>query len=483
MGRRLKSIGEVFSETWELYKRRAVPILVVILLTTLLVIFLICALGIIMALGLGGQQALTGQLQGGQVSTTTVIAGLVVFLVSMILIIWSQASTVAVTVDEDLGIMAALKAGWKYLIPLTWVGTLYMGIVMTGLTLFLLPGLILGLSMSLCFYIMIDEDLHGMDAVLASRQYVRGHWWNTFLKFFPVWLASIAVGLIPFIGQILSFIFTPFLLLYMVVVYRDLKEAAGEVDLRTGSRWLWALMAAVGIVLPLLGLVGAVVTLGPQLPEMMKQVQEGKIPGMDLPRLHDVPQSSTSGKKNASPVARRLQSVDGSWIWRDPTGDTNNPLLDIKEVSVKSGQEELLLTVTLGRMIDHYFAAAEASTLDPLVSFYLDTDVNRETGGDPLAGSGRSGYDVILDVLLEARPQDAGKGKVHVSLYTLDGRDRQSLGALDDTAVTVSGNTLKIRLPYILLHVAGKDTIRGCYREAGQQQGSGLAKDKLIPLK
>ncbi len=483
MSVQLKSIGEVFSKTWELYKSRAVPILVVILLTTFLMLALISSFAIIAILGLGGLQALTGELQGGQFSPTVVAAVLAVVLVMTVLIIWSQAATVAVSVDEDLGIMDGLRAGWKYLLPMTWVGTLYMGIVMIGLSLFLVPGLILGLSMSLCFYALIDEDLRGMDAVLASRLYMRGHWWNTFVKFFLVWLLSIAISLIPFVGQLLSFIFTPFLLLYMVVVYRDLKEAAGEVDLHFGNKGLWSFLAAAGIMLPLLGLVGVVVTLGPQLPDMMKQVQEGEILGMNLPRLKDLPSSSVSGRKSAAPVVKRLRSVDGSWIWRDPTGDTNNPLLDIKEVSAKSGHDELLLTVTLARPVEHYFAAANTSTFDPLISFYLDTDVNRETGGKAIPVSGRSGYDVVVDILLETRPEDAGTGRVHVGLYTLDGQDRQSFGAPDDTAVIVSGNTVKIRLPYILLHVARKDTLRICYREAGQEQGSGLAKDKLIPLK
>lgn len=483
MGAQLKSIGEVFAETWDLYKRRAVPILVVILLTTFLILFLFFAFALIAVVALGGLQALTGQLQGDQLSPTAIIIALTVFLVTTILIVWSQAATVAVSVDEDLAVMDALRAGWRYLVPLTWVGTLYMGIVMTGLTLFLVPGLILGLSMSLCFYALIDEDLHGMDAVLASRLYMRGHWWNTFIKFFLVWLVSIAVSLIPFVGQLLSFVFTPFLLLYMVIVYRDLKEAAGEVDLQSGSRWLWAIMAAAGIVLPLLGLVGAMVTLGPKLPGMIKQIEDGTIAGIDPAQLHGLPSSPVSGQRSTPSVVRRLQSVDGFWIWRDPIGDTSNRLLDIKEVSAKSGQEELLLTVTLARPVGHYYAAADVSTFAPLVSFYLDSDVNRETGGKAIAESGRSGYDMVVDVLLEARPDDVDKGEEHVVLYTLDGQERRALDARDDTTVTVSGNTLKIRLPYNLFHVGPGDTLRICYREVGQQQGSGLAKDKLIPLK
>ena len=292
MGSPLKSITEVFSETWDLYKQRAVPILLVILLTSFLVIVCICIFGVMMALGLGGVEALRGHPVPGGFSPLAVLIALFSFLVLCILIFWSQAVTIAVTVDNNLGIMEALKAGWKYLIPLGWVATLYMGIVMTGMTLFLVPGLILGLSMSLCCYALFDDDLRGMDALLASQCYVKGHWWNTLGKFFLVGLAFMALGLVPFIGQLLSFLFTPFLLLYMVVVYRDLKEAAGAVELHSGFRWLWTFMAVVGILLPLLGLIGALVTLGPQLPGYIQQLKEGKIPGLELSCPYNMEKSS-----------------------------------------------------------------------------------------------------------------------------------------------------------------------------------------------
>ena len=483
MSSQLKSITEVFSETWELYRQRAVPILLVILLTSVLVIAVISIFGVLMALGLGGMELLNGQLEPGRFGPLTAILALVGFLVMFMLIFWSQAATIAMTVDTTLGIMDALKAGWKYLIPLGWVGTLYMGIVMTGMALFLIPGIIFGLSMSLCFYALIDDERRGMDALLVSQRYVHGHWWNTFGKFFLVWLASMAVGLIPFIGQLLSFIFTPFLLLYMVVVYRDLKEATGEVDLHSGPRWVWTLMAAVGILLPLLGLIGALVTLGPQLPGLIRQIQQGKVPGLECSAPHNMQQNSAGTESVRAPAARRLSSVDGSLIWHDPVGDTGNPLLDIAEVSAQWSGKELDLSITMARSPADYSASAASGTFAPLISFYLDTDVNRESGGDPLAGSGRLGYDVILDVLLEAGLQDPASEMVQVSMYRLNGQERRSLGTLDTAAVTVSDKTISLRLPYSLLHAEGGETLRICYREAAQQQGSGLAKDQLIPLK
>lgn len=482
MSTQLKTVSEIFTETWGIYKQRAVPIVVVIVLTTVLILGLIVVIGLSTVVALGGLQAVTGDVQAGHFSPGALAVAFAAVLMATVLIVWSQAATLAIAVDDELNVMGALKAGWNYFIPLTWVGSLYMGIVMTGLTLFIIPGMIFGMSLSLCFYILFDEDLRGMDAVLASRHYVRGRWWNTFGKFCAVWLLSAAVSMIPVIGQILSVVFTPFLLLYMVVVYRDLRDTAEPLDLQAGPRWLWSLMAAVGIIVPLLGLLGGIVTMAPQLPDLMRQVEQGKIPGLDLSQIEKAVQSSPMGVTNTPPPVTRLKSVDGSWIWRDPTGDTGNPLLDVKEVSVKGEKSELLFSVTLAKPVGHYFADAETSGYDALISLYIDTDVDRKTGGPAMLGSGRSGYDYVMDVVLETQLDTDQKDRVQVTLFALDGMHRQSRGTVDESGVMVSGNTLKIRIPYALVGISPDDTIRLCFREAGQQQGSGLAKDKLIPL-
>lgn len=482
MKRQLKSIDEVFSETWNLYKRRIIPIIVVVLLVTIISGCLIIGAGVAIFIGLGIEQALTGDMQAMLLNPILIGAVAAFVLLVILLTLWSQAATLAITVDQELGILGGLAAGLKYFFPMLWVGSLYCGIVMTGFSLFIVPGVILGLSLSLCFYIMIEEDLSGIDAVMASRLYMRGHWWNTFVKFLLIWLISAVMSLIPVVGQILSLIFTPFLLLYMVVVYRDLKEAAGEVEPGSCYRWLWVLMAAAGILLPLLGFVGAAVTMGPQLPKMIKEFQERGSVYVNSSAGQVVPPQPVMPGKGNTPAVQPLRSVDGFMVWRDPTGNTGNPLLDIKEVSAKSEQDELLLTVTLAQSFDSYFTAAGAASFDPLISFYLDTDMDHETGGIPFAGLGRTGYDMVVDVLLAAQAGDGNNGQAHVSLYMLNGRERQSLGAVADSAVSISGHTLRIGLPYILLHVAGKDTVRISYREASRQQGTGLAKDKRVPL-
>ena len=88
---------------------------------------------------------------------------------------------------------------------------------------------------------------------------------------------------------------------------------------------------------------------------------------------------------------------------------------------------------------------------------------------------------MAVDVQLSAHADENHSGQPFVSLYQLNGSNRQSLGSVEESAVSISGHTLKIRLTYNQLN-AGGSVVRICYREANQQQGTGMAKDKLVPL-
>ncbi|MCI5132300.1 MAG: hypothetical protein D3904_12460, partial [Candidatus Electrothrix sp. EH2] len=73
-------------------------------------------------------------------------------------------------------------------------------------------------------------------------------------------------------------------------------------------------------------------------------------------------------------------------------------------------------------------------------------------------------------------------------LYRINGEERRSFDTSDTRetrtkAVTVSGDTVTVRLPYSQLKVRPGDTLRMCYREAAQEQGQGVAEDKRVRLK
>ena len=249
-------IGELFSLTWTQYKQRAIPLLAVILISTVLISSLIL---IMVLCGVFGGTVLIHFMKDNIIGIGIIFV-LITFslLIITILLIWCQTAMLAIVVDEELGIIEAFQSGWEYLWPMTWVLTFLTGILITGFTLGILPGFLFLVWFSFCAFIMLDEDRRGLDTLLASREYVRGYGWNTFGKMIVVWLISMIIGILPFIGQFLSMLFTPFFLLYIMAIYRDLKSIKGTVELKeeTGSRIFWWTVTIIGMILPIVALLG-----------------------------------------------------------------------------------------------------------------------------------------------------------------------------------------------------------------------------------
>jgi hypothetical protein len=507
----ISSVGQIFTDAFSLYKRRILPLTAVIIVGYLFTGLVLAGLGFAAYSGLGLnwpqlQQFFNNDVQQIVADPSLLMtnplalpllgAGAVLLLAAFLLIFWAYTAALAAAVDEHHGIFESLCTGWKYLLPMLWISSLYVGILMTASIFFLLPALILSLSMFFGFYVMIDEDRTGLDALMASRLYVRGHWWNTFFKMLLVWLLIMALNaplaLLPhfvdfpgqqIVIQVLSFFISMFFICYSVVVYRDLKQAAGRVDPDSACRCLWMPMALFGIMMPLLGLIGAFVAAGPTLPGELQRMRETFLQqlrqaveqrGLNIPMP-----PPEAAEPDAPPQVQELSSVDDFIIWRDPGGDTHNPLLDIREVSAQGQENELELTVTLAKPLADYFTAENQRDFDSLITFYFDTDMDPASGDALPDAADRTGYDLELDLLLAAPD---GAGQAYASLYAIRPQQRQSLEPLADGSVSFADSSISIRLPYSRFAAASGSTLRVCFREADQQEGSGLADDQTVPL-
>lgn len=486
MSAELKSFGTLFSETWVQFKERALVILGVLLLTSLVVIVGAVVFGIVAALSFGGKEVALQQVQQGQLSMPVMLLFTLFFLVIMVLALWSQSATIAVAVDKSLGVWEALRAGWQRLWSVGWIFMLAGGIIITGFLLFIVPGIFFSVSLMFALYPLFDENIRGMDAIQTSHHYVKGRWWNTLGKLLLIWLIAIVLDLIPLVGQFLYFLFMPFLLLFLVAMYRDLKETAPEVTANSQRSIMW-LFAVIGIIVPLAGTLAAVVSLGPRLPEILEQVrQETRIQvEPDMPR--DTPQTS-SGEQGFEPAEPPVSPGVKEGIWRDPVGDVAEfgvgRWLDIETVTVRVDTGTLQIDIQTDTPLAAAFnsASTTAQSLYRFATLYFDTDVNRETGGIAGDKEGRAGYDIGLDLTIEAPRNEPEKGQVHVSLFRFENGMRSFLGALPENEVQVSGNRIRLRLPYEILGVRAGNQLRISFVEAAQEQGSGLSKDKLIDL-
>lgn len=260
MSTEIATFGTLFRTAWDQYKKRAMPLLAVMLISAVVIGSLVIAL--MLCATIGG--AMLAHFTDERTAAYLVIA-LVSFLLLMatLLVLWSQTAMVAMVVNEKLGIIEAFQAGWTYLWPMAWVLTLLSAILLAGFALGLLPGILFLVWFTFCMFVLLEEDRRGMDALLASREYVRGHWWNTFGKIFVLWLISAVAGFIPFIGQVFSLLFAPFFMLFLLAMYRDLKAVKGVavVDAGSGSMVFWWVLAVIGMALPLAALAATLFSL------------------------------------------------------------------------------------------------------------------------------------------------------------------------------------------------------------------------------
>ncbi len=480
----MKTFTTLFVETWEQFKLRGLTILGVVLLSTLAAIGGMVLVAAPAFFFFDDTQAAVDQLlQGRFTMQAMLIFGLVV-VAGTILALWSQSAIIAVTIDDGLNIRGALRIGWQRLWAMGWILALAGSIVMAGFLFFIVPGIFFSVSLMFALYPLYDEDnLRGMDAVMASRRYVKGRWWNTLGKVLLVWLMAVALDLVPLVGPLLYYIFLPFFLLFMVTMYRDLKETVVE-EATSERRSGWWLLAVIGMILPVVGMGAALVSLGPQLPALLQEAGEltgqRSMPGR-MPYPPGQEEQSVFGDIPVIPAA-------GQSIWRDPVGDVAEfgvgRWMDIETVSVKPDAGTLLIDVQTSFPLTVAFNAASttAQSLYRLATLYFDTDVNRGTGGPAGDDAGRSGYDFGLDITLEAPRNKPEKGQVHVGLFRIENGVRRFLGPLPDGQVNVQGNRIRLRLGYNQLGVRSGGRLRMSFIESFQKQGSGLSKDKIIDL-
>ena len=133
--------------------------------------------------------------------------------------------------EENLDTKSILKLTWSKFCSLLWVTILQGLIVVVGLTLFIIPGIILAFYFSFSFYVVLAEDKHGYSALKRSAEIIRGYGW-ALLRRWTVWMylavALTLISLIPILGwfiqAFLQFIIMPLALIYYFSIYVNFSD-------------------------------------------------------------------------------------------------------------------------------------------------------------------------------------------------------------------------------------------------------------------
>jgi hypothetical protein len=294
----------LLKEAWHIYTNRFGTLLS-IMFSGLLVIFITV---FIMALGSIGILTIT-HATGILMAIPFVIAGVIfVLLLSVVSALMQLGMMHAVAgYKEKVGVRESYIRAWKDIASYWWIQLLMMLIVVTGILCFFIPGLVFLVWFTFAAYILIAEKTKGMQAIVKSREYVRGRFWPVVGRMLFLAIPYIILSLLRIntahdrestlflssaLPNIVNVLLTPLQVAYGFVLYNKLKSSHVESNPRLlqKQKRVFSILAWIGLVILfattiLLGISGAFIL---QNMQPKSSAFYGTRPQNDIRRTRDV---------------------------------------------------------------------------------------------------------------------------------------------------------------------------------------------------
>ncbi|MBI5624999.1 MAG: hypothetical protein HY924_14580 [Elusimicrobia bacterium] len=263
----LISVSAHFSRGWDYFKSRLATLLFVSIIALVLIIL---AAVIPPACGF-----LLGRLAPGLKGAAASLGVLAAVIAVLWSLSWATAATCAAVVYKDAGAKECYSRSRPRVFALLWVHLLAGLLVMGGYVLLIVPGILLTVWFFFAPFVCIAEDLGGFDALLKSREYVRGRWFSVAWRLLTAWLVIVLIQVIPVVGQLLSFILWPLPFLMSFLLYQDLKALRGDLPFQPTFK------AKLGIAAPgLAGLVAVPILLVTMMGGTVLMMRQKMLQGM-----------------------------------------------------------------------------------------------------------------------------------------------------------------------------------------------------------
>lgn len=269
----LPPIKSLFTESWELLKKVLVPIIIfnVIAIAASVLAIVMMVVGFLL-IGFGA--GISGILNENPLSWG--FGALAVFLIFFIVlaVISSIAQIGSVIIfyegNPKIRIFDVVKRSTRYILPLIGAGILIFLIVFGGLFLFLIPGIVFSIFLSLAYYAVIVENKGPLAALRRSMYLVKSNFSGFFIRVLALWgvvflvnvvlsliLSSVAEStgedtaslVISLINLVLQFLTTWFSVAYTTLLFKQLQKTAGQGE---ASLKIISVLAVIGWVIAVL---------------------------------------------------------------------------------------------------------------------------------------------------------------------------------------------------------------------------------------
>ena len=190
----LPTPGELLKKSFSLYFSHF-KIFLGILVIPVALVFLIIVLGVV------GQIVFWGTISGALLTIVIMFAAAVSLIAGGVSYL-ALFDAVIEGGQPQGGVRGAWIKAWHMFVPFAWIGILTMLCVLGGYVFFIIPGMIIGVWLSLAIFSLVAEGRHGLNALAASWHYVKGYWWAVF------WRLCVS-GIVAFIIASILNVFNP----------------------------------------------------------------------------------------------------------------------------------------------------------------------------------------------------------------------------------------------------------------------------------
>jgi hypothetical protein len=300
---------ELLNDAWQLFQKKFWNLLGIYLMMTV-----ISALVLIGGLIIGGAAVLITL--AVKVPAFTVLIGGVALIFALGLAFWAITWTLIAVIkyldaDDNPSVLTTIQKSK----PLAWVLLPTMIIntlaILGGFILFVIPGIVLSISLGFVGIVAILENKKMWEALQASRNLVRGRWWNVFFVYLVMIL--LIIGVIAVTGAYTSPIalfMSPLMYTFCYLLYKRLKAHPSAKEAGSDNTWFYKLT----IVLASLAIIGTIVAGAAAAGTDWNSFKENFRKGMKKERSNGMYQYRFDGSETGIPGFergdRRMMEID-----------------------------------------------------------------------------------------------------------------------------------------------------------------------------
>ncbi|MFZ4648474.1 MAG: hypothetical protein ACOYMB_02420 [Patescibacteria group bacterium] len=241
--KKLIPVFDLFENSWKMYRDNFKSLISISLYSLFGLIAII--IGVALVSGLVVFLSMRGQ---GSIVGTILIVALIALLAlaALAAAIWYSTRSKIGTYLLIKNNFSSVKDSWneskEIFWPFFWLSLLSAVLVILWAILLIIPGIIFAIFYSFAILLFIFEGQKGMTAIKASKDLVKGYWWAIFGRFifvgFALYLLSLLLGLpvnategnqllsgvFSIFNSVVMFVVSPFLYVYSVLLFKNLKE-------------------------------------------------------------------------------------------------------------------------------------------------------------------------------------------------------------------------------------------------------------------